>query len=277
MTTLFNATLQLAQKLGVVRISTASSDGGDATTCKDSKRTEKDDTFKGGTLWVITDAVGASAAPEGEWARVEDFVKTNGIITISEVTSDIEENDTYGICSARYPLDVLISAINNEIIKYEIPRYDRTSLDIVSGQSEYTLPAGIRGDNLMNVYEETDTDSDDSKPVPLNFDVQEAATGSQHLLVIKSRNVTAGNDIMLEYMSGLSPLYLATDVIDDIVKMALIIPSAAAQCELIRMRTLDSGDPLDIAMLQFYRDEAQIAKRENIIRKPAKRGKVTEA
>ncbi len=273
MTLLFDATLQLAQKLGVVRVSTTT--GGSATTLVDTKRIEKDDTFKGGTVWLITDADGASAAPEGEYSRISAWDLDTWTATVATMTA-IASGDTYAIAAARYPLDLLISAINNELIKHEIPRYDRTSLDIVTGQSEYTLPTGIRGENIISVYEETDTDSNDSKPVPLNFDVQEAATGSQHLLVIKSRKVTAGNDIMLEYMARLSPLYLATDVIDDIVPMALILPAAAAQCELIRMRTLDSGDPLDIAMLQFYRDEAQIAKRENIIRKPAKRGKVLE-
>ena len=273
MTLLFDATLQLAQKLGVVRVSTTT--GGSATTLVDTKRIEKDDTFKGGTTGLITEGGGAPAAPEGEYSRISAWDLDTWTATVATMTA-IASGDTYAIAAARYPLDLLISAINNELIKHEIPRYDRTSLDIVTGQSEYTLPTGIRGENIISVYEETDTDSNDSKPVPLNFDVQEAATGSQHLLVIKSRKVTAGNDIMLEYMARLSPLYLATDVIDDIVPMALILPAAAAQCELIRMRTLDSGDPLDIAMLQFYRDEAQIAKRENIIRKPAKRGKVLE-
>jgi len=275
MTTLFDATLQLAQMLGVVRVSTAT--GGDASSVLDTKRTEVDDTWNGGTVWLITDAGGASAAPEGEFARVSDFANTGGDITISTLTAAIASGDTYAVAGGRYPLDVLISAINNEIIKHKIPRYDTTSLDIVAGQSEYTLPTGITGDNLRGVYESTSTDSDDNQWTPLSFSVQEAATGTQHVLVIESRSVGTGNDIMLEYLSRLSPLYLATDVIDDIVPMARILPAAAAQCELIRMRTYDSGDPLDIEMLKFYRDEARQSKLENPIRLPAKRGKVNEA
>jgi len=271
MTTMFNATLQLAQMLGVVRVSTAT--GGDTTSCIDSKRSEVDDAFNGGTVWIITDAGGASAAPEGEFSRVSDFANTGGDITIAAVTAAIASGDTYGVASGRYPLDVLISAINNEIIKYKIPRYDITSLDIVASQSEYDLPSGITGDNLRGVYEATSTDSNDNQWTPLSYSVQEAATGSQHLLVIESRDVTTGNDIMLEYVSRLSPLYLCSDVIDDIVPMARILPAAAAQCELIRMRTYDSGDPLDTEMLKFYRDEAAQARLENPIRLPSKRGK----
>ena len=54
MVTLFNASLQLAQMLGVVRVSTAT--GGDAYSVLDTKRTEVDDTWNGGTVWLITDA-----------------------------------------------------------------------------------------------------------------------------------------------------------------------------------------------------------------------------
>ena len=275
MTTMFNAVLELVNMLGTLRVSTAT--GGDTTSILDTKRLEADDTWNGGSAFIITDAGGASAAPEGEWARVSDFAETGGDITISAVTAAIAAGDTYGVSAGRYPLDVLISAINNEIIKEKIPRYDTTSLDIVAGQSEYTLPVGINGNNLVGVYESTSTDSDDNQWTPLSFSVQEAATGTQHVLVIESRSVGTGNDIMLEYLSRLSPLYLATDVIDDIVPMARILPSAAAQCETIRMRTFDSGDPLDIEMLKFYRDEARQAKLENPIRLPAKRGKVNEA
>ena len=275
MTTMFDAVLELANALHVLRVSTAT--GGSTTTLVDSKRTEEDDTYNGGTVLLITDAGGASAAPEGEWARVSDFANATGTFTVATFTVAPASGDTYGCMSGKYPLDVLISAINNELIKYTITRYDRTSLDIVSGQSEYDLPSGIRGDNLINVYEETDSDTSDSQPVPLSFDVQEAATGSQHKLIIKSRNVTAGNDIMLEYEQRLSPLYLATDVIDDLVPMARIIPSACINAEINRMRTYDSGDPLDIEMLAIYRDQEAVAKRENVIRKPAKRGRVTEA
>ena len=228
------------------------------------------------TAWLITDVGGLSGAPEGEWSAITLFASTGGVIT-STWTVAPANKDTYGCATSKYPLDVLKSAINNEIIKEKIPRYDRTSLDIVSGQSEYTLPVGIRGDNLVNVYEETDSDSDDSKPVKLNFEVQEAATGSQHILVIKSRNVTAGYDIMLEYLVQLSPLYLATDEIDDIVPMARILSSAAANAELIRMRTYSSGSKLDIEMMNVYRQEAREAELRHPIRLPAKRGSVNEA
>ena len=275
MSTLFNATLQLANRLGVLVTSTATD--GDTTSCIDSKRTESDDFFNGGALWVITDAGGASAAPEGEWARVTDFANTGGDITISAVTAAIASGDTYGVTAGKYSLDLLMTAINNEIVKHKVVRYDRTSLDIVSGQSEYTLPAGIRADNLLNVYEETDSDSDDSKPTPLNFEVQTAATGTQHTLVIKSRDVTAGYDIMLEYKTFLTPLYLASDTIDDSLPLARILDSAAGHARLLVMSTGGAVSKLEIEAVNWHREDAALARAENPIRLPSKRGRVNES
>lgn len=275
MTTMFDAVLQLTNRLGVLRVSTAT--GGSTTTIVDTKRTEGVDTLNGGGALIITDAGAASAAPEGEWGRVTDWVLSTHTATISTVTAAVAAGDTYGIWAGKFSLDILISAINNEIVKHKVVRHDRTSLDIISNQSEYTLPAGIRQDNLLNVYEETDTDTSDSKPTPLNFEVQTAAAGSQHTLVIKSRDVTAGNDIMLEYKTFLAPLYLASDTIDDSLPLARILDSAAGHAKFLGMSTGGAVSNLEIAAVDWHREDAVLARAENPIRLPSKRGTINES
>ena len=274
MTTMFNATLQLAGRLKVLKVSTAT--GGSTTTIVDTKRTESIDAFNGGGAWIITDAGGESAAPEGEWAHVTDWAASGTTATISAVTAAVASGDTYGI-AVGYTIHDLIIAINDEITKQKVTRYDRTSLDIVSGQSEYTLPAGIRQDNLVNVYEETDTDTSDSQPTQLSFEVQTAAAGSQHKLVIKSRGVTAGNDIMLEYTTAQSPLYLATDTIDGSILMARILDNAAAGARATKMLTTGSESELEVALWKAHREDAVLARAENPVRRKAKRGNINEA
>ena len=275
MTTLFNAVLDLANELAILRVSTAT--GGSTTTIIDTKRTESVDAFNGGTAFIITDAGGASAAPEGEWSRITDWNATSKTATIDAVTAAVASGDTYGFATGAFPLDVLISAINHEIVKYKQPLWDLTSLDITSAQSEYTLPVGIRAENLVGVFESTVDDADDGKWVELNWHVRAAATGSQHTLVIDTRNVSASNDIGLLYMSNLTPLYLATDVIDDVVPMARILPSAAAHARMIRMSTYGSSNEAELALLRMHREDAQLARLENQVRKPAKRGRINEA
>jgi len=137
MTTLFDATLAVARELGVARQGTAT--GGSTTTIIDTGRNEVDDAFNGGTAWIVS---ADSAAPEDEYATISDWVNSTGTATISAVTAAVASGDVYVLTTARYPLDVLISAINSELIKYWVPRWDKTSLDVVSGQSEYDLPAG---------------------------------------------------------------------------------------------------------------------------------------
>jgi hypothetical protein len=58
--------------------------------------------------------------------------------------------------------------------------------------------------------------------------------------------------------------------------MALILPAAAAHCELVSARTYDSGSPLDIEMLKHYQREAIMAEQRHVIRLPSKRGSVNE-
>ena len=70
MTTMFSATLALANYLHVLRTSTATSTT-DTVSTKDTKRTEDNDNFNGGTIWVIS---ANDAAPEGEFAYVTDFL-----------------------------------------------------------------------------------------------------------------------------------------------------------------------------------------------------------
>ena len=275
MTTLFNATLALADRLGVLRHSFAT--GGSTTTIVDTSRYEGNDEFLGGTAWIITDAGGASAAPEAEFAYISDWVLASHTFTIDTVTAAVAAGDRYGFTAARYPLDVLTNAINNEIRKYKIEKWDLTSLDIVSAQSEYDLPTGIYKHNLMGVYESTNDDADDNMWVPINYRVEQTATGTQDVLVVESQVVGVDNDIGLHYYDWHDAVYDCDDEIDDLIPLERIISAAAAHCELIRMRTYDSESKLDMEMLKYYRQEAREAASRFPVRYSSKRGNVNEA
>jgi len=272
MTTLFDATLAVARELGVARQGTAT--GGSTTTIIDTGRNEVDDAFNGGTAWIVS---ADSAAPEDEYATISDWVNSTGTATISAVTAAVASGDVYVLTTARYPLDVLISAINSELIKYWVPRWDKTSLDVVSGQSEYDLPAGINKYNLVNVYETTSTDSDQNRPVHLNFRVHTAVAGSQHKLEIMSRNVVAGNDIWLEYLSHPDPISAVTDTIDEAIRLPNLVAHSAAQALLISMQTYGSANDMDKDLRKELMNKADKLDLMYPQRKPVRRGRVNEA
>ena len=275
-TTLFNATLDLANHLGILRHGTAT--GGSTTTVEDTvERDEVDDTFNKGAVWIITDAGDASAAPEGEFSRVTDFDNATSIITVRTMTA-VGAGDYYAVSNGRYPLDTLISSINRELVKHKSLRYDSDSLDVIQSQSEYELPAGITKADLINVYIETiKDDANDHQWTPIKFDVHEAATGSVHTLILESTGLGVGYDLLLEYYIWHPNLWLADDLIDENIPMAKILDGAAAHAELLRMRTAQSGNELDIDMLKWHREEAEKAEQRNPIRYKQSKGQVMES
>lgn len=274
MTTLFTATLQLADHLGVLRFSDAT--GGTTTTIVDTTRDEGDNEFVGGTAWIITDAGGSSDAPEGEFARITAWTSASTFTVTPAFSAAPAAGDRYGFTAHGYPLDVLINAINTQIIKYRIEKWDLTSLDVVTGQTEYTLPSGIYEHNLIGVWESTQDDADDNRWVPINYRVQQAATGSQETIVIETPQVGVDNDIGLQYWAYHDRVYSATSVIDDLIPLPRILDDAAAHAELIRMRNYDSDQQLGIEMLKMYREDARIAKLEHPVRYSKKRGNLNE-
>ena len=273
MTTLFDATLAVARKLGVLRTGTV--DSGSQTTCVDATRREVDSSFNGGTIWAIdtTD----DAAPKNEWAVISDYVLSTGTLTHGALSAVFGAGDTYGITTQRFPLDIIKTAINDELIKYKAPRYDATTLDVVKDQSEYTLPVGIYKNNLLNVYESTVDDDNNNRWVPLQFEVQPADSGSQHTLVVKSRRVSVDNDFLLEYMAWCLPLDAFGDVIDESIPLPRLVVHAAAQTVLIVMQTYSSSNELDMDLWKFLSKQAEDSVDRYPIRPTQRKGRVMQA
>ena len=271
MTNFIDTVVAVARKLAVLRTGTATS--GSATTLADTvHRTEVDEHFIDGTIFITgtTDDL----APLNEWGIVSAFVNATGLATFTELTAVIGAGDTYGIISSRFPLDIIKTAINDEIIKYKAPRFDRTSLDVVIGQSEYTLPAGINRYNLINVYEETNDDADDPRWVAVDFEVQAATAGSQHTLTVKGQRLGSGNDFMLEYSSWCAPLLNPTDILDESIPLPRLVVHAAAQAVLIVMSTHNSAGELDKELWKFLRDQADEADKRYPVRPIQRKARV---
>lgn len=276
MTTLFNATLKLAEHLMVIRNSVV--DSGNTTTIVDALRDEVDSAFSDGSVWLTYDAGGLKAAPEGEFSRVTAFDNATSTITHEGFTSAVGAGDRYAVSNGRYPLDVLISAINRELVKYKSLRYDSTSLDVVQAQTEYTLPAGITKSDLINVYVETiKSDDNDHQWTEVRFDVHESTIGGQHTLILESEGLGVGYDLMLEYYEWHPRLAVATDEIDEHIPTALWLDAAAANCEVARMRQYDAGSDMDMEMLKYYRAESEKAERRYPIRYKQSKGRVMES
>jgi len=148
MTTLFDATLELAKILMPVVEGTGTS--GSATTLADTARTEPDDHFNQGTIFM------RSGTDIGESAIITDFENTGGIFTFAALDDADPTGNLYSACERDYPRWLLIQAINEALQDFDLPKKD-TSLVTVDDQEAYDLPAGIR--NITRVEIATDTSS----------------------------------------------------------------------------------------------------------------------
>ena len=185
MTVLSDVVQQVVAELGFGVTGVAT--GGSTTTLIDTKLLDRysENYFDEGTLLVVYDAGGASAAPQGEWGVVSNFNNQNNTVTINAaLTTAIAAGDVYVLASARFQLYEIIDAVNRATKETGDVETVNSSNTVVAAQLEYTLPAAtttvtkveyntIVGDaNWLGLEEIT------------GWEVRKAASGSAGTLVV---------------------------------------------------------------------------------------------
>lgn len=236
--TLFDLTYRVARELGLTQEGVAT--GGSTTSLVDTvMRTEPDDYWNNGTIWVLRDAGGASAAPEKEYATISDFVSTTSTMTISALTAAIAGGDRYACMTKHVPLHVIIQKINQAIMDLgPIPYADITSITTAADQTEYTLPVAAKRDLIQVRIQLIDDDANDNKWRKLdgNWEVQQADPGAAPRLIIPQ--YTAGYDLKLVYLADHPELQVATAVLSEYVPLERVIYPAVLACfEYRKQRT----------------------------------------
>ncbi len=125
--------------LGQLNVSLAT--GGSTTTIVDSTQTDgDDDAWKDGAAFIIRDAGGAAAAPEGQFNRVSAYVGATGTLTVDTAfTVAVAAGDTYGLVGSYYPLRQMIKAVNDALRGLgDVDLTDTTTLDTASITTEYS-------------------------------------------------------------------------------------------------------------------------------------------
>ncbi len=253
--TLFNLTHELARLLGVVAEGVAT--GGSTTTIADSvERTEANDFWNGGTAWILYDALGASAAPEGEFSFVSDFALTGGVITLrSTLTAAVASGDRYAIAGLRYPLQLLTQKVNEVLRTIPIQKDDITTITIASEQTEYSLPADVW--DLKQVWIQTNVDdTNDTQPTLLyDYHIQKSATGTANKLVL-NRQLSDGDILKVVYLADHQTLRAATDKLDDSIHINRVLYDAAVRCLLWYKSKVGDSDTSVNDLLNLYQGMA---------------------
>lgn len=267
--TLFECTHQLARALGVTAEGVAT--GGSATQIADTvERLEADDHWNGGTAWILYDSAGLGAAPQGEYSFISDFAQTGGVVTLrSTLTATVGSGDRYAIAGVRYPLQLLIQKINETFGVIE--KTDITSVAIVAGQTEYSLPANVV--DLKQVFIQTNNDSNDNKwDKVYDWEVEKSVTGTANKLIFKRQ--FAVTDVKLVYLTYHDVLRVATDKLDDSIHINKVVWNAAVGCLLWRKLKVGESDPSIDQSLNYFQALAQQVNNEHAMSLPKKSAKV---
>lgn len=240
---LFHLTYRVARLLDGVLEGIAT--GGGATTIIDTVNLTNqypDDWFNLGTAWILRDAAGGGASPEGKYSKVTDFDKVSGTATIFTVTDAIGAGDRYALTNKRYPLDLMISKINEALDETPIKVVDTTTLTTAGSTTEYTLPAAVL-DQSINVWiQGQDVAADNRWFRWHDWYVQETGIGTQKKLVFRTQPPYA-YDLKLEYIIPHPPLYVYTDKLDEQVNINRIALDAAHRCLLWKLDQPGDTDP----------------------------------
>ncbi len=225
---------------------------GDGISLTDSLLKGKDDAWNQGTAFITYDVGGSGAAPEGEFARITDYVRTSGKVT-ADFSEDVATGDHYALASRRWSTDDMIAIVNRGLRRLgNIPKLDET-LTTAANQTEYTLPAGLKG-SLRKVWRLTSTTTDNEKPVKMSdWYVQNG-------ILIFRRQPPSGQVLRLTGMGTHARLSLFGDTLD----IAIALERAIAETTYHAYRFLikrtegeDRGLFQDANDAADYRDEAR--------------------
>jgi hypothetical protein len=195
MTTLFDATLALAQVVG--EVSTGVATGGSTTTLVDTTRTDTVDYWNDGTIFFR----GGNNASKS--AVITDWALTGTTFTFATQTGACAATNLYTVCLASFTREDLRQAINLALADMGRVLKIDSSLVGVASQLAYDLPAGVTDPIRVMV--------DDVPNYHWN-----TAWGDGHLVFDSGKEPVAGGMISIWYMADHTVLTADADVITGI-------------------------------------------------------------
>jgi len=236
------------------------------------ERTEDNDFWNGGSAWILYDAGGSGAAPQGEMSYVSDFATTGGVVTLrSTLTAAVAVGDKYAIARERYPLSLLAQKVNEALTGVVVEKTDITTVAIAGDQTEYSLPSDVI--DLKEVWIATNNDSNNNLwERTYDWQIQKSATGTANKIVFTNQSAT-GLAVKLVYLTYHATLRAATDKLDDSIHINKVIYAAAVGCLLWRKAKVGESDPSLNELLNYYQNLSSQMNAEHAVDYPKKSAK----
>ena len=192
MTTLFDISLDIAKRLGQSLVEGVV-ESGTTTTLTDSERKEKNGSYNGGTLWVLSgDNAGAVLVVEGFGANK---------ITVDTQATVFAAGDRYALMDAIFPYWKIRQSINSVV--GDVLEVDE-SLTFEADTYEYTLPA------LNGIYKGVEFVDSDERVYPSHHDKVRNGV----LIFDHGFGASAGDTIRILVKTPHDSLFYVTDTLD---------------------------------------------------------------
>jgi hypothetical protein len=258
-------------------VSEGTATGGSTTTVADTNlRTETSDYWRGGTVWILRDSTGTITAPAGEYARVTGYANTGGVLTFGAMTAAVAAGDKYAVAKRSYPLETLIRCVNQALSDLgTIPYTDKTTIDTVSNQTEYTLPNAANFD-LRRVWMQNKlSDADDNRwSLLYNWYIERTATGTKDTLILPYQ-LPSGYDLKLEYAAEHPELHDYDDQLNEGVPLMVVVYGAVVRCLIWYQSKHNSSNRRLQDNIERYTELADRETQRWPRRLPPKTGKIT--
>lgn len=217
--------------LGQLQTSVATS--GSTTTVTDTKQAGtqgEDDAWKNGTLFIIRDAGGANAAPEGEFQRISAYDDSEGIFTVDTAFSiSPASGDEYGFSNSVYNIYDLKQICNDALADLGmVPLVDTTTLDTEANKTEYSYAVTwkYRPPLAVDIQTQTD-DSNDNLWAPQAYYRYVPATAGTAAMFELLPQPTASRDIRVWYLGHHTKLNAYSDVVNEFIFPELAVAACA--------------------------------------------------
>lgn len=270
---LFDLTYRTGREIGIVTEGTAT--GGGATTIIDTvERNEAEHYWKGGPAWILYDAAGASASPQGKYGVVTGFASDTHTVTFSPTATDaVAAGDRYALGRPTFTLNQLIQAVNRALNDILIPIVDTTTIDTAVDKSEYSIPVAANLDLRRVWVQNRLNDANDNQwSELLNWEIQRVATGTADLLVFPYQ-LSTGYDVKILYAGPHPALYTYTDKLADMVDWRRVVYRAGYYLMADNQMNTGKEDKVTIDAIERFKrrtEDADIYYRIPIPSKPSR-------
>lgn len=157
-----------------------------------------DNDMKDGSMFIIRDAAGASAAPENEWGVISSYTQSTNTFVIPTLTAAVSSGDTYMFTMPFISLYEMLELANQALKSLGDIAAVSTSLTVVEGQTEYSLPVTMKREDIIRVEVQTVDDADANYWDRVSdWDVIPATPGSTGLIILPQ--LQSGRTIKIIY------------------------------------------------------------------------------